>query len=257
MGVDLGGTHVRVLALDGQGRARRFLKTQAPADLPSFLRSLWKKWGFRGPRVVVSARGVWTEAEKRRLQKDLAGLGRVSVTSDVEAAHSGALGGNPGLLISAGTGSIVFGTDAKGRRVRRGGLGPLLGDEGSGFWLGREYLKRSGFPEDRLRVLAKEKNPVAAVTGFAKIALVKAGRGNPLAKKLVREAQIFLAGLASAASRELRFSGPIPLSWSGGLMEHPFFRNGVLRRLPRKKFQTFPPRESPVVGAAHLALKNG
>src|ERR671922_279575 len=51
--------------------------------------------------------------------------------------------GRPGALLLAGTGSIVLGRDARGRLVRAGGLGPLIGDEGSAFWLGREWLRRA------------------------------------------------------------------------------------------------------------------
>ena len=47
----------------------------------------------------------------------------------------------PGVLLLAGTGSIVLGRDRRGRWARAGGLGPLLGDEGSAFWLGREWLR--------------------------------------------------------------------------------------------------------------------
>jgi len=61
--------------------------------------------------------------------------------TDVAAAHSGAFGGRTGIVLSAGTGSICFGRDDAGERFYSDGWGPLLGDEGSGYWLGMEALR--------------------------------------------------------------------------------------------------------------------
>src|SRR3989304_4407417 len=60
------------------------------------------------------------------------------------AAPGPAPGRPPGPLVPAGTGSIVIGRDARGRWARAGGLGPLLGDEGSAFWLGRGGVRGAG-----------------------------------------------------------------------------------------------------------------
>ena len=40
----------------------------------------------------------------------------------------------------AGTGSIVYGRNASGLAARAGGWGHMIGDEGSGYWIGREAL---------------------------------------------------------------------------------------------------------------------
>ncbi|MDQ3814965.1 MAG: hypothetical protein M3347_13560, partial [Armatimonadota bacterium] len=55
--------------------------------------------------------------------------------------HSGAFTGRAGIVLSAGTGSICFGRDEEGERYYSDGWGPLLGDEGSGYWLGMEALR--------------------------------------------------------------------------------------------------------------------
>ena len=44
-------------------------------------------------------------------------------------------------MLIAGTGSIAYGRDAEGRAARAGGWGYVLGDEGSGYWLGRQALR--------------------------------------------------------------------------------------------------------------------
>src|SRR5205085_1278058 len=46
----------------------------------------------------------------------------------------------PGIVIIAGTGSIVYGRNQRGEAARAGGWGHLIGDEGSGYWIGREAL---------------------------------------------------------------------------------------------------------------------
>ncbi|MGD0452597.1 MAG: BadF/BadG/BcrA/BcrD ATPase family protein [Solirubrobacteraceae bacterium] len=66
------------------------------------------------------------------------------VVNDVVAAWATATGGGPGVAAIAGTGSNVFGvggTGADTRAWRAGGWGHLLGDEGSGYWLGVQSIK--------------------------------------------------------------------------------------------------------------------
>ncbi len=62
------------------------------------------------------------------------------VESDARVALEGAFSGNPGSILIAGTGSIMFGKDSKGNIHRVGGFGRILGDEGSGFHIARSGL---------------------------------------------------------------------------------------------------------------------
>jgi N-acetylglucosamine kinase-like BadF-type ATPase len=63
------------------------------------------------------------------------------VTNDVVAAWATATGAGPGVAAIAGTGSNVFGVGPDGHSWRAGGWGHLLGDEGSGYWLGIQSIK--------------------------------------------------------------------------------------------------------------------
>ena len=58
------------------------------------------------------------------------------VVNDVVGAWAAATGARPGVGAISGTGSNVFGVGPGGRAWRAGGWGHLLGDEGSGYWLG-------------------------------------------------------------------------------------------------------------------------
>jgi len=66
---------------------------------------------------------------------------KLIVENDAEATMLGATMGKPGALLISGTGSIAFAHDGKGRIVRSGGWGHRAGDEGSGYWIGREMLR--------------------------------------------------------------------------------------------------------------------
>ena len=62
------------------------------------------------------------------------------VVNDALVALVAGAGEEPGVVLVAGTGSIAYGRDARGRAARAGGWGYLLGDEGAGFWIGRAAL---------------------------------------------------------------------------------------------------------------------
>jgi len=64
----------------------------------------------------------------------------VKVVSDARIALDGAFSGNTGCILIAGTGSITFGKDKNGFIHHNGGFGRLIGDEGSGYSIGRKGL---------------------------------------------------------------------------------------------------------------------
>ena len=63
------------------------------------------------------------------------------VVNDVVAAWATATAAGPGVAVISGTGSNVFGVGPDGRTWRSGGWGHILGDEGSGYWLGVESIR--------------------------------------------------------------------------------------------------------------------
>src|SRR6185312_2369383 len=190
--VDLGGTWVRVVA---EAPARRAFRARTPgvAGLPALLARLWRRWRLRRADVAalgVASRGIWTAGERRALARRLRPLAsRVVVISDVEAAYLAALGVAPGVLLLAGTGSIALGRDRRGRFTRAGGLGPLIGDDGSAFSIGRAWLRGPAVPWPRARRLATAADAVARVAALAPGVVRRAHRGDPTARHVVREKQ--------------------------------------------------------------------
>lgn len=65
------------------------------------------------------------------------GFDRTVVHGDMVIAHRGALAGEPGVVALAGTGSAVLGVTPTGALIKAGGWGPLYGDQGSAYQLGR------------------------------------------------------------------------------------------------------------------------
>ncbi|MCK9905219.1 hypothetical protein MXD63_35165, partial [Frankia sp. Cpl3] len=62
------------------------------------------------------------------------------VENDGLAVLLGATNGEPGVLVIAGTGSIAYGINHAGISARAGGWGHRVGDEGSGYWLGKQAI---------------------------------------------------------------------------------------------------------------------
>ncbi len=95
------------------------------------------------------------------------------VVNDVVAAWAAATGAAPGVAAISGTGSNVFGVGPGLAPWRAGGWGHLLGDEGSGYWLGVHSIRaalrdrdRSG-PETALGDAAVEFFDVPSVEALA------------------------------------------------------------------------------------------
>lgn len=65
---------------------------------------------------------------------------RVQLLHDTPIAHAGALGGLPGVIAIAGTGSVVYGRATGGSSITLGGWGYLFGDEGSAFRIACDAL---------------------------------------------------------------------------------------------------------------------
>jgi N-acetylglucosamine kinase-like BadF-type ATPase len=261
VGADVGGTRLRVIATKA-GRPVAKLTMRAPRlqDLEKFLHSVWETRGWTRRDVgalVVASRGIWTPRERRALARRLGSLARrVHVLSDAQAALLGALGHCPGLLVLAGTGSIVIGRDCRGRWGRAGGLGPLLGDEGSAFWIGRAWLRATTSGEDfrPVRRLLARPDAVSRIAALAP-AVLRRARHDPRARAIVVEAQTHLARLAVDVARQLRLPRPVVVSWAGGVLGDSRFRRGLTRAVAREglKARWIAPAGEPVAAALALA----
>lgn len=119
----------RIAAEHALADARRFVPELTAAEIAA--------WGF-------GLAGVRRERDAFLMRGPLGNfVGRASwaLDTDAAAAQAGAFGGATGIVLSAGTGAVCFGINESDERFYADGWGPLLGDEGSGYWIGQEALR--------------------------------------------------------------------------------------------------------------------
>jgi N-acetylglucosamine kinase-like BadF-type ATPase len=102
--------------------------------------------GHRGPADVlcIGMAGAGRERDFRIMRRILARLNVARenlVTNDAVIALVAGAGKRYGVVLIVGTGAAAFGIDRSGREARAGGWGPLLGDEGSAYWMGLRALR--------------------------------------------------------------------------------------------------------------------
>ena len=167
---------------------------------------------------------------------------------------------------------------ARGRFAKVDGWGALLGDGGSGFWIGRAGLDRAlrcfdgrgaavalmraaerrfgelGGLADRI---ARDPRPARAVARFARDVMAVAADGDEQAATILAEAGGLLAETACAAlGRLYPADEPAVVSHAGSVLGadarvRDAFTRGVLARRPRTDVR--PPRADALAGAALLA----
>jgi glucosamine kinase len=140
------------------------------------------------------------------------------VINDVVAAWATVTGGGPGVAAIAGTGSNVFGVGGAGedtRAWRAGGWGHLLGDEGSGYWLGVQSIKAALRHRERSGPATALSDALPAFFGEASVEAVAARvYSKPLTKgeiaafaietaKLAERGDAVARGLYECGAREL------------------------------------------------------
>jgi N-acetylglucosamine kinase-like BadF-type ATPase len=255
IGVDRGGTWTRAAAIDARGRQLRALRfrTAHLRSLPKKLAPLLARWpgGAQAP-LVIATRGAFSRAWKRPfLFKALKGkLNLADVVSDAEAAHFAAFGGASGMLLIAGTGSVVF-SGRPGAFRQTGGKNPPSGDPGSGRWLGRQYLKLRG----RLGEAGRMGHGRCAA--YARSLLLLAVKGHPLAAALRAQAQEHLAALVKEAAPAGK--APLKIALAGGLTADTDFCEGFMkaarRALPGRKLKFIRAAIPAEQAAARIALR--
>ena len=203
------------------------------------------------------------------------------LTHDARIALVGGAERLEGIIIIAGTGSIVYGVKADGTEARAGGWGHLLGDEGSGYDIGLRGLRavvraadkrdaptqltslildalKLRAPNDLIRwVHAAGKDRIAAV---AEQVFAAATVGDGVATEIVAGAVHELVLAANVVIDRLTFNQPFHLVLSGGLFTHqPTFVEMLRPRLEELASKAIVglPKHEPAYGAVLLAQNGG
>lgn len=289
VGIDGGGSKTLVASADRSGRAIRLERGRgtSPLESPGWREALTKQARpFAGdPRLagVAAALPAFGEvdaasAAQEQAIGELFGEAPHRVLNDVDAAHIGAFAGGPGILILAGTGSMAWARDATGRSHRTGGWGDVIGDEGSGYWIGSRVLgavskaidgrieatrlvagvfdvlglRGDNRMNELLGWASRLDEPRVQIATLAPVALALAEAGDAAANAMVGAAADELT--LHIRTLEQRLAAPT-MAWSfaGGLFASPVLRRAVAERVGRPPSV---PRLPPVGGALLAAAQH-
>jgi N-acetylglucosamine kinase-like BadF-type ATPase len=212
--------------------------------------------------------------------RDLRQRCRASVlilAADALTSHIGALGFHAGAVISAGTGAVAIGTDFRGVWRRGDGWGYLVGDAGSGSWVGRHGIHAAlraadgradgsptllallnrdlGTPDQVIERLHMADATAHALATFAPAVAEAARAGDPCALQILttagRELGKTLTAVAAGWATHVSWAGGL-FSIGGVLLET--FRDAVREQLPTSALVS--PRGSSAAGALALAERH-
>lgn len=249
IGLDIGGTKTRGVRFQddepvrdetaGSANVQNVSREQAAANLAELF---GKIGGGRIDQVYAGAGGIDTDEDARALADLIAPHApgaRITVVHDSRLLLA-AGGASTGVAVIAGTGSAAWGKNDAGEEARAGGWGYLLGDEGSGYWLGREAVRHSlrrmnqGLEPDRLsralldscgvdepgKLIALFHSPDTGRRYWAqqaKLVVEAADAGDEASQAMVVQAGRDLADLAGQATRQLGLNGPVILGSGLGM----------------------------------------
>ncbi len=292
IGVDGGGSKTLAIVVDARGRERgRGLAGSANYASVGLARAV-EQVHLAATRALQAAgcqhqpRGAWIGLAGMDRRVDLESVyphvrtlaEHVHLTNDAELPLA-ALDQAIGVTLIAGTGSIALGRDMHGRTHRVGGWGHILGDEGSGYEIGRLALQAATRaadgrgpqttllprilqhwelqrPEDLISAIYPERD-TARIARVATCVFAAARDGDPVARTIVRHAAEELALAVLVVSNALDFpDGILPLALGGSLLvrEAPF-RAQILRRLrARRQLGQVVIVEEPALSAAQAAM---
>jgi N-acetylglucosamine kinase-like BadF-type ATPase len=145
LGVDGGQSSTVALTGDETGRVVGMGRGPACGNVGA-IEAAVKAAGAAGVAFEAACFGLSGGASGREIvMRELVKADRYIVTHDAAIALTGALAGEPGVIVIAGTGSIAFGKShtgrSAGRSARAGGWGYAFGDEGGAFDLVRQALR--------------------------------------------------------------------------------------------------------------------
>lgn len=231
-------------------------------------------------KISLGLAGAGRENEKREIQTILKNAGFDSIVeNDAVIALIGALGGKPGVVVIAGTGSIALGKNENNEIVRAGGWGYILGDEGSGFYIGKnaliyalkeydgrgkktiltEMIKQNlkiSDTEEIVPMVYSGKLTRAGIADLAKLVFKAAKKGDKIASVILNKAGQELGLLAYAVIKRLKFeTKDIDIALIGGIFKQKEFLLEPIKSVIPYNINFKEPRFPPVVGAFLMGLE--
>lgn len=277
--IDAGQTGVKVRSVVGAMRADYSFPpvdtSQAVAfQLVALIAGVVVEKGLSFTRVSIASTGV---SDSVQAAEDVCqGLRDVGVTEvffahDSVAGYLAALENQPGVVALVGTGVVTLAV-GPGGFARVDGWGNIVGDAGSGYWIGRMGLDHAlrahdgrgpqtvlldiaidefGDVENAYLELQSDPNRVARVASLAR-RVIESAPADDVSLQIVHLAAEELSLSMDTALNRVGFDSEehVDMSWTGGVVQSDFFAD-VLRQkmLERRKKATFvEPRGCPLDG---------
>jgi N-acetylglucosamine kinase-like BadF-type ATPase len=257
LGIDGGGTRTRASimagdrllahAVNGSIKRLRVGAEAAETNLRTLLKEVYAQAGLNS--VDAASVGVASVSMPGTVEwisavfQDFA-VQRSEVVGDEVIALDAAFHGGPGILQIAGTGSNTIGRAPDGSRETAGGWSSRLGDEGSGYWIGVNSLRRALHAYDRqqpTQIIQRvselwgtptmddfiQKGDGTPPPDFAALAPTineLAEAGDPVAKETLAQAAADLVEFVLLVRAKIRrkhdLLEELPVAWTGGVIEH-------------------------------------
>jgi glucosamine kinase len=234
-------------------------------------------------RICIGAAGAARPEIAGKIQNILAEVtpAAIEVVGDMVIALEAAFGSGPGVIVVAGTGSIVYGRDASGRTARAGGWGFAISDEGSGHWIGKQAVSallraRDSGQETALTSLilqawnlhdlaemveAANATPPPDFPRLFPVVMKAAAERDSMARSLLADAGSQLAGLTAKVVTRLMPNSPhAPVAMTGSVFRQSAEVRQVFYNCLQARFPGIVVRNElvePVDGALALARRAG
>jgi|HubBroStandDraft_1064217.scaffolds.fasta_scaffold87203_2 glucosamine kinase len=269
LGIDGGGTNTRAAIVangkvvgTGQSGSIKRLRVGAEAAEANLRAALKEAFAQSGMKDIDAASCGVASASMPGITEWIAavfsdfGIEKFEVVGDEVIALDAAFQGGPGILQIAGTGSNTIGRAADGSRESAGGWSSRLGDEGSGYWIGVNAVRRALHAYDReepTQVIAKvseiwgtptmddfinlgDSTPGPDYAALAPVIHELAEAGDPVAVGVLGQAAAdlvaFVLLVRSKLRRKHKIAGEVPVAWTGSVIEKtPMVREAFFKGL--------------------------
>ena len=250
IGVDGGGTKTEAIAYDSNGMV---LKTGYSGHgnllvdkekgiyhiIDAIKQCLVPLGAEKCVYLYLGLAGIDSGMYQEELEKEIQQFGiPYLIMNDVKLAHAALLKGKDGILTISGTGSVSYGVKGNDSEMS-GGWGHLLGDEGSGYWIVVESLKKMIKDHDHMKqlsnlslkiletleidsvpniktfVYSSEKGKIAALVP---VIVKEAESGNGEARRILKEAGIHLAIMTLHLFHKLHFESEVWIGVKGSVL---------------------------------------
>ena len=231
--------------------------------------------------ICAGVAGARLKANKDEIRKHLTedlSFFNIIIESDTAIAFEDVFGSDDGLILICGTGSVLFGR-LNGEYVRLGGWGKLLGDDGSSYFIGLNFLKRlvkhfdksinkietevllnESYAINRDNIIDKIYHKRFDVASLAPFIVEQAGKEDSLCKEVIEKEIDGVYDLFETFKSKYGMNNNYNVAFTGTLIESDNYFSRLLKERLRQNFKNhfifLDTTVNPVMGAFKIALKN-